>query len=150
MSYSAYKLKSKSKIIPKPSIIVPFSNETSIPYFDNMLDNPQYFKEEKGVDFVIVQMPPENYIRLLRQSRPHINPTLLVNQSLVNEYADKMKSGTKFPMIYIEYEFRENKTIYRGQEGRHRALAAQKAGVKSIPVLIVFPVEKAPEFLLTD
>jgi hypothetical protein len=54
-----------------------------------------------------------------------ISPT---NNEFIRKYAEDMNRGDKFPVIY----YTKNKS---GQEGRHRALAAEKIGCKYIPVI---------------
>jgi hypothetical protein len=54
-----------------------------------------------------------------------ISPT---NKTIIDKYANDMLKGDKFPVIY----YRKNKS---DQEGRHRALAAEKIGCKYIPVI---------------
>ena len=48
----------------------------------------------------------------------------------VRKYTAKMKSGDRFPLPYLNYKS-------KGQEGRHRALAAYNLGIEKIPVLVI-------------
>lgn len=48
----------------------------------------------------------------------------------INEMAELMKQGHKFGLPYVDI-------LRQGQEGRHRALAAEVAGIKTIPCLII-------------
>ena len=57
-----------------------------------------------------------------------------VDKNVVNDYAIAMKSGSRFPICYLDY-------VYEQQEGRHRALAFEKAfGIDAkMPVLVIKP-----------
>lgn len=48
----------------------------------------------------------------------------------IHEMAELMKQGQKFGLPYVDI-------LKCGQEGRHRALAAKEAGIKTIPCLIL-------------
>lgn len=48
----------------------------------------------------------------------------------IHEMAELMKQGQKFGLPYVDI-------LKSGQEGRHRALAAKEAGIKTIPCLII-------------
>ena len=48
----------------------------------------------------------------------------------IHEMAELMKQGQKFGLPYVD-------VLNQGQEGRHRALAAKEAGIKTIPCLII-------------
>lgn len=48
----------------------------------------------------------------------------------IHEIAELMKQGQKFGLPYVDI-------LQQGQEGRHRALAAKEAGIKTIPCLII-------------
>jgi len=48
----------------------------------------------------------------------------------VDAYAKSMQGGDKFPLAYIDFDI-------GSQDGRNRALAAKKAGAKTIPVGII-------------
>jgi hypothetical protein len=53
----------------------------------------------------------------------------------VEEYAESMESGEKFPMPHIVMN--DEGQVVNEQEGRHRALAALEAGVQELPVRVV-------------
>jgi len=55
------------------------------------------------------------------------------NSGKVEEYAELMKKGVKFPMLLLQYTFDGMFT----QEGLHRAYAARDLGLTRVPVLIV-------------
>jgi hypothetical protein len=76
-------------------------------------------------------MTPKSYIYTVARGfgglsyEDAISPT---NKQIIDKYADDMLKGDKFPVIY----YRLNKS---DQEGRHRALAAEKIGCKYMPVI---------------
>jgi len=102
-----------------------FKTETGIPYYDDR------YKSGKAY---IAEMPPKEYLlRCAFQIFPEgtIESTILsCNDKKVKKFANKMKSGEKFNMPYLDLSRRE-------QEGRHRAVAALIAGIPTIPVLIM-------------
>lgn len=111
------------------------TTKTGMSYYDEFL-NPRdhdYKKLAKGLQGEIVMMSPDDYIQSLAKDIFHKSVDRVmrgVNYENVDKYADKMKNGTKFdmPILNIADET---------QEGRHRALAAAKLGVKKIPVLVI-------------
>jgi hypothetical protein len=76
-------------------------------------------------------MSPKKYIYTVARGfgglsyQDAISPT---NSSTIDKYVEAMRSGDKFPVIY----YRKNSS---DQEGRHRALAAEKLGCEEIPVI---------------
>jgi len=115
-----------------------FKLETTTPNFDEAMKDPEYFRDAKKVQVDMVEMTPSEYIRAaaegftaegfpmgpisLRESR---------NMKLVNQYAADMEKGDKFPALYLDY----SKGSF-GQEGLHRAMAAERAGLDTVPVAI--------------
>lgn len=86
----------------------------------------------------LVEMSPEEYIRrcayeIFKNNEP--NPTTLESvlstreQASIDEYAQRMLAGEKAPTPYLNYNT-------SNQEGLHRALAAMKAGIDVIPVMV--------------
>ncbi len=82
----------------------------------------------------IVSMTPKEYLE--RSAYEIFNSTIekatrgVVQDSSIGKYADMMKEGTKFDLPYLNYKD-------KGQEGRHRAIAADMLGIAEIPVLII-------------
>lgn len=131
---------------------VPFTTSTThMATYDDMMKDPQYFKEKKGKVFTITHMSPNEYIdqayRAFKQQgalEPWQDMSDLHksrSSKLVDKYAEKMKSGEKFPMVVLDfssqYGFRGGKQKSFSQEGLHRAMAAKKLGVQKVPVMIV-------------
>ena len=54
----------------------------------------------------------------------------VVIKKYVDLYYDKTKKGSKMPLPVLDFEG-------NNQEGRHRAMVAEKLGLKKMPVLIV-------------
>lgn len=111
------------------------TQKSGMSFYDDFL-NPKdhdYKKLCKGLKGTIVMMSPDEYISKLGSAIFHCSKERVlrgVDWDNVDKYADKMRSGTKFDIPILN--------VAQGtQEGRHRALAAQKLGADKIPVLIV-------------
>jgi len=122
----------------------PGFDETKVdmPIYDNMLANPEYFESAKGLKFEIVGMSPKTYMNLvaIQQNTTTERLSSMVSRSIVQKYADMMERGIKFPMLLLD------NSKYKGQEGRHRALAAMQAypggfPIRKVPVMIVENVD---------
>lgn len=95
-----------------------------------------YKKFEKLLDGNIEYMTGNEYIRhciddIFGSSYDQV-VTKAVDKDKVQEYADLMRSGTTFPICYLDY-------VYHQQEGRHRALAFREAfgDAAKMPVLVI-------------
>jgi hypothetical protein len=118
------------------------TNTTNMPTPDDILFNdPEYYRERKKVEGFIVWMSPDEYIEYCKSGFGKINPEYVNNvessrdQNLVNKYAEMMKAGDKFPLVTLDYRrtgYDKNPDFT--QEGLHRAMAARKIGVKTMPV----------------
>lgn len=82
----------------------------------------------------IVEMPPKMYLHEIAHNifedstfERSIRGTSVEN---INKYMRMMEAGVKFDTPYLNYK-------NKGQEGRHRAIAAYMLGVEKIPVIIV-------------
>lgn len=91
----------------------------------------------KGKTATVVEMSPDEYIeRTYRQifkkpsERAEAFSRLSETEQNVAKYAEAMQNGEKFPLPYLDYSAAQ-------QEGRHRALAAKRAGIDKIPVVII-------------
>ena len=115
---------------------------TGTSHYDQFLDpkDLRYQQERKGRTGYIAEMSPSEYIE--RCAKQIFHSTVERQERVrqvgngeknIMDYASKMQNGVKFDMPYLDY------TDTRTQEGRHRALAAQQAGISKMPVLIVEP-----------
>jgi len=107
---------------------------TDMPTFDDMIKNPEYFREKKRREFEIVWMEPTKYIQLVATGFGNTTDAIRDGREehRVIEYSNIMKSGGKFPMPVLDYT-----NDYFSQEGIHRAMAAEIANVSRIPVMVV-------------
>ena len=110
-----------------------FETKTTIPHYDEMLlDNED--AKSKGYSYVkVVEMTPLEYLNACSKyawETPVQDGIDFAEQDKISRYAEDMKKGDKFPMPVLDLKDHT-------QEGRHRALTAQKNGIKTIPVLIV-------------
>lgn len=115
--------------------IEPFSRKTGLPLYDDMLKSPEYFREKKGKEFEIVEMSPSEYIHQcalgFKTNEENLRKTRDVN------YFEKMLEGEQFPMPLLDYSGN-----HFGQEGLHRAMAAEYLGIRKIPVMVISKVEE--------
>jgi hypothetical protein len=87
-------------------------------------------------NFDVVMMTPDKYLEEAHKvvgMGGDFDSWLLSNRRTLadqNRYAEAMKSGDKFPMPYID-------RAHGSQDGRNRAIAAKKAGIREIPVAVV-------------
>jgi len=124
--------------------------ETDAPPLDRTLDDP--LGEESRFDVALTEMTPDEFLdtqfeqakaagsgRIERDKwqRPSSFKLDRAVGIMKGEYADPRgyyKSGTKLPLVYVEYGPEGELTGW--QEGRHRALAAKEMGLDMMPVLI--------------
>ena len=98
-----------------------------------------YNRIEKGKETRVILVDPSEYNRVLTRDpnsntdRAHADAIMFDTNT--NKYVSAMQNGDKFPIPYIQYD----SNGFRGQEGRHRAAAAQRAGVSKIPVAVSMP-----------
>jgi len=112
------------------------TDEYNTPNQMEIMANPDYWREKKGVVGGVEWMSPTEYIRACEIGFRRSGSKGLVrdgrNPNLIDQYANDMKRGDKFPMLELDY-----RKDYFGQEGLHRAMAAEKIGVKKVPVFIM-------------
>ena len=114
---------------------------TGMPTFNELMENPDYFRDAKDMVGEVVTMSPDKYLtkaaEVLGVTPEESN--FAIDPKRVKKYADAMRKGAKFPIAVLEYG-------KGNQEGRHRALAAKEVGI-DIPVLEVRkPVERRKVF----
>ena len=113
-----------------------FLDTTNFDEYNDLLSNPQ---ASNTLTAEVVWMEPMDYIKRCADSKGVSVDTLLsegIEEYLVNQYAEQMKSGTKFPMPYLVH----NANGRIDQDGQHRALASEAIGDKFIPVVVVKPL----------
>lgn len=104
-----------------------------------------YNRDYKGQESKVILVDPNEYTRVLTRD-PSSNTSAdtaknIEFDSKTNKYVQDMQNGDKFPVPYIKY----NKSGFDGQEGRHRAMAAARAGYDKIPVAVSVPAGKTPK-----
>ena len=124
----------------------------NLKYFDALDKTPEnapngrysslrdYYNKNKW-EVSVVEMSPRDYLynsysNKLDEWDKYEAIQHVAEDPSVAEYAENMKNGDKFPLVSIEY----NEDGWLAQEGRHRALAAQRNGIETIPVLVRHPV----------
>jgi len=124
-----------SDLFENTSPLSPFDRTTTdLPTYDQALKLPDYFRDEKGITFEIVEMTPDQYIQKCADGfGSSVEKTISSRDpEKVNLYAQQMSQGQKFPMLLLNYV----NSRFRNQEGIHRAMAAKKLGVQQVPVMI--------------
>ena len=120
------------------------TDEYNTPNQMEIMANPDYWREKKGVAGGVHWMTPTEYIRACEIGFRRANEHGLVrsgrNPELVKEYAQAMKRGDIFPMLELDY-----RDDFFGQEGLHRAMAAEMIDVKKVPVFIMKSVPREIE-----
>lgn len=124
----------------------------NLKYFDALDKTPEnapngrysslrdYYNKNKW-EVSVVEMSPRDYLynsysNKLDEWDKYEAIQHVAEDPSVAEYAENMKNGDKFPLVSIEYD----EDGWLAQEGRHRALAAQRNGIETIPVLVRHPV----------
>lgn len=138
------KLSEKTASITKLVKNTPFKAETEISNINDIIKNKQkaadgqklkdYYKNEKGQDWSVKNMTPDEYLRRAAIAMGNTTPediARFAERPMGNpaKYAEDMAKGDKFPMPWIN-------EVTGAQEGRTRALAAKKLGYKEIPVAV--------------
>lgn len=123
-----------------------FILKTGIPYFDNLMDNPEYFEKEKNISFRIVNISPERYIRECADNMETTFNDLIENRQdkSKDDLVYKIKQGDELYIPYIQYG-----EAGFNQEGLHRAIACYELGISTIPVLIVYQGKDCKDNLFT-
>lgn len=120
------------------------TDEYNTPNQMEIMANSDYWREKKGVVGGVQWMTPTQYIQACEIGFKRSGSEGLVrggrNPELIKKYAFDMKRGDKFPMLDLDY-----RNDYFGQEGLHRAMAAESIGVKKLPVFIMKDAPKQIE-----
>lgn len=117
------------------SEFIPFSTKPNTPNQIDMMKDPEFMAKKKGMIGEIEWMSPRDYIdRCIAGFRSVGEPGEVERgrtPKLIKQYAKEMQQGDKFPMLELDYRGGF------GQEGLHRAMAAEMIGVKKVPVFIM-------------
>jgi len=118
-----------------------WSDKSEMSTVNDMLYDPQYFKDNKSRTFKKVTMMPHRYAIRAKHGFNSNEPTFKPEAKLVHEYAIQVLDGSKMPLPYLKYELvhDERRGTYTsfGQEGRHRAAVANMLDADTMPVLII-------------
>lgn len=120
--------------------IMPHVDELPTPNLQEMKANPTYWAEKKNKIYREVLMSPDEYMDRVEEGfkkDSQLGDPRHTFKKQVDEYAAAMKRGDKFPKLVLDYSGE-----YFGQEGRHRAVAAKKAGFIRVPVVIIVKANK--------
>ena len=107
-------------------------DKTDMPFYDGLIEKPEYFAKEKGFKGHLVYMTPEEYMDLAAKTHgvTRAREYDMVETALTKEYEKNMRAGDTFPIPVLDLAINL-------QEGRHRVTAAQWVGATIVPVLIV-------------
>lgn len=155
--------KDKKKVSKEPleaKNVMPFKQEAELIEHTRLLSG-----EKSDVrDIKTVNLTPDEYIKAVQKGMKTKIKKSFKHQGMedkyddpqfpdkVKKYAEEMKKGSQFPLLFIEYKWEEtydlktkkNQYSYKmAQEGFHRAHAAKLAGIEFVPVMIVFPKDKS-------
>lgn len=111
--------------------VMPYQEKMPTPNLIDMQKNPDYWRDKKNKEFSITRMTPDSYLQSVADGFGSSVESIIEDTTpkLVDEYAESMEKGDKFPILILDYS-----SDSFSQEGRHRALAAKKAGFKTVPV----------------
>ena len=102
----------------------------------------EYNRLAKGLESKVIFVDPSEYLRVLIRDSTSNTDAVTAGRIRVDEgtmgYAKRLENGEKAGTPWLKYD----KNGYDGQEGRHRAAAAERAGIEKIPVAVSFPVGK--------
>ena len=119
--------------------------KVGVSMYDDMMDNPNYYKNIKNKIFEVVWMTPMEYINKCADGFKSTNDRLIKSRTnkYSDKYADMMSRGTKFNMLYLDYSGSKGFS----QEGLHRAVAAMSIDPdKKIPVMVVTDWKSKKDF----
>jgi hypothetical protein len=111
----------------------PWEDKTDLPDVDDAREKPEYFREKKNIEVIDVDMTPQQYLKEAAKGFGTTVKDLRRQRAGDHQEAmvEAMRNGDKFPRLYLD-----NKDGGFGQEGIHRAIAAERLGVKTVPVAV--------------
>jgi len=138
------------------------TDSTGIPIQEDMIANPKYFRENKGITWKIIWLTPKEYEEaiergfrqedlLLRGRTDTIPPGMTVREfrihpSHLQKIIGIMKK-TKVSMPFLRYHVGRSPhtdqiNAYFDQEGHYRVVAADVLGERQVPVFVEYPVRQ--------
>lgn len=108
------------------------ANETGLGIIDRIIKNPLYHFFARKQEAEILELTPLDFLIGTAPTITIYEMESHMDKQKIKEYAEKMKSGIKFPTLVLYYF--ENSVEH---EGRHRAFAAKSLEIKAIPVLVL-------------
>lgn len=110
-----------------------FQKKTDMPFYDQMMENPEYFARAKKMSGKITMMKPQEYLKQCAklQGISYERTVAIIDpEHAMNIRKNIEKTGSKMPMPVLDYASKE-------QEGRHRAHICIQLGLQEMPVLVV-------------
>ena len=117
--------------------------DESDPNFSREGTRRDYYRDWKGRELAVLEMKPSDYIKIMAEDGRRLAVTES-SEKVINEYAGRFENGSRAPIPYIEYD---GSGRIKGQEGRHRSLAADKANIEKMPVIIEYQRGTHPAIL---
>ena len=103
-----------------------------------------YYRDWKGRELAVIEMPTSAYMDEIGEYGNYTMRQSINADGNVEKYVQRFENGERAPITFIL--FGEDGKI-AGQEGRHRAIAADRAGIEKMPVLIEYRKGTHPEIL---
>lgn len=140
-----------------------FKLDTGLPVHQNMMENPEYFRKNKGIQWKIIWLTSDEYEDAIEKGfreesrllRGEIIPIQEIRERILPEHLEKIKGimvdlenkgeGIEMPNLRYSthYGYRsEIKKPFFDQEGHHRAVASRELGENLIPVFIEYPTDQ--------
>lgn len=122
----------------------PFGTRTTIPKYDDALDDPDHFKSKYNRKGSIEYMTPKEYIQMCadmwNKSYDSVYQSRAIETKTIEKYKQMMEDGVKFHLPYIC-------TVDKAQEGIHRMICAGDlyGWDSEFPVLVVTVADQERE-----
>lgn len=111
--------------------------------YDGWISRPDYAERAKGAKIEVVEMTPKEYQNIAQNSfdKYRSGGHFVPEEDNVKGLQGVIQEEKRLPMLSLDY------TRGFDQEGRHRAMAAEREGIDKVPVVIAWDVEegKPPE-----
>jgi len=107
-------------------------------FLDGWIARSDYAERAKGAKVKVVEMSPEEYQNISRESFDEYRRGghFIPEEDNVRELQDVIQEDKRLPMLSLDY------TRDFDQEGRHRALAAERENLDKVPVVVTWGVDE--------